>query len=171
MIEDQEEKGPDARSRSHDLFTAVLGGFAAFLLATLKHQIETRASPYPFYKGPVIFPLFVLSVMVLASAPSFYRLLRPAPESSWRIDGEGWPRRPAAIVALLVLFFIFGIPLIGIEMSVLSFLSISIFFLGYRSRWINIALPLLYTAGLVSVFKYMFGVWFPKPLILRLLGG
>jgi hypothetical protein len=171
MPEGQEGKGPDPKSRAHDLFTSVLGGFAAFLLATLRLHIDTKASPYPFYKGPIIFPIIILSIMFISSLPSFYRLLKPAADSRWYVDGEGWPYRPAAILILLALFFLIGVNLIGVEISVFLFLCISIFFLKYRSFWINFVLPFIYTAAMISVFKYMFDVYFPKPWIFRVLGG
>lgn len=171
MFEAQEGKGPDPRSRTHDLLTAALGGFAAFLLTTLHLHIDTKGSPYPFYKGPVIFPIIILSIMLISSLPSFYRLLKPAPGSRWFVDGEGWPRRPTVVLTLLILFFIIGVNLIGVEISVFLFLCISIFFLKYRSVWINLVLPFIYTAAMISVFKYMFDVYFQKPWIFRLLGG
>ena len=66
----EKKKGkPDPKSRVHDLFTVILGGGAAVLLATLKLHIDTTAVPYPFYKGPILFPLIVLSIMVLSCLP------------------------------------------------------------------------------------------------------
>lgn len=168
---EEEGKGPDPRSRAHDLFTTFLGGLAGFLLATLPLHVETRSSLYPFYKGPVIFPAIILSIMFISALPSFYRTVKPAPDSKWHIDGQGWPRRPVVILLLLVLFFVIGLSAVGVEISVFLFLCVSIFFLGYRNVWINLVLPLIYTASAIAVFKYMFGVYFPKPWILRLLGG
>lgn len=163
-------KGLNPKSRIHDLFSAILGGCAAFLLATLKVQIDTTAVPYPFYKGPTIFPLIVLSIMVLSSLPAVYRLLRPGAISNWYLDGKGWPRRPAITLVLLISFFILGIIAIGVEASVFLFLIISYYLLGYRSVKVNLLLPLLYTTVLVLIFKYILTIWFPHPWIFSFFG-
>ncbi len=171
VVSDQEDwKGPNSKSPIHDLFSAILGGCAVFLLATLKLQIDTTAVPYPFYKGPVIFPLIVLSLMFLSSLPAFYHLVRPAAESSWYLDGKGWPRRPAITLVLLISFFILGIIAIGVELSVLLFLIISYYLLGYRSIKVNLLLPLLYTGVIVLIFKYILAIWFPRPWIFSFFG-
>jgi hypothetical protein len=170
MANERDREGPNPKSRVHDLLTVVLGGGAAFLLATLKRQIDTTAVPYPFYKGPVIFPLIVLSVMVLSCLPAACRLLRPRPDSSWYLDGKGWPRRPVIALVLLITFFVFGIPLIGVEASVLLFLILAYYGLGYRRMTINLWVPLLYTAVIVFIFKYVLSIWFPEPWIFTLLG-
>ncbi|MBW1691171.1 MAG: tripartite tricarboxylate transporter TctB family protein [Deltaproteobacteria bacterium] len=168
----REEKGnPNAKSRHHDLFTAILGGSAAFLLVTLRIHIDTTAVPYPFYKGPVIFPLIVLSVMVLASLPSIFRLMKPEPNATWHLDSKGWPLRPAITIIFLILFFIFGISTIGVEASVFLFLLISNYVLGFRGAKVNLLLPIVYTAIIVLIFKYILDIWFPKPLLMSLVGG
>lgn len=170
MSHQNDGKGPNPRSRIHDLFSAILGGCAAFLLATLKVQIDITAVPYPFYKGPTIFPLIVLSIMVLSSLPAVYRLLRPGAISNWYLDGKGWPRRPAIAIVLLISFFLIGILSVGVEASVFSFLIVSYYVLGYRSVKINLLLPLLYTVVIVIIFKYVFTIWFPRPWIFGLFG-
>lgn len=161
---------PDPKSRAHDLFCAILGGFAVFLLATFKMHIDTTAVPYPFYKGPAIFPLIVLSVMALSSLPAFYRLAKPPPDASWNVDNRGWPHRPAIILLMLVLFFPIGIIWIGVEASVFLFLIISYYLLGYRNIRINLLVPLIYTAVIVLIFKHLLNIWFPEPLIFSLIG-
>ena len=166
----KKRKGPDPKSPIHDLFSAILGGCAAFLLATLKIQIDTTAVPYPFYKGPIIFPFIVLSIMVLSSLPAVYRLVRRAANSSWYLDGKGGPSRPAITLVLLIVFFIFGLIAIGVEASVFLFLIISYYLLGYRSTKINLLLPLFYTAVIVLIFKYILSIWFPQPWIFGLFG-
>lgn len=163
-------KGPDPKSLVHDLFTVFLGGFAGFLLATLPIHVDTKSS-FPFYKGPVIFPISVLFIIFISALPSFYRLIKPPPDSKWFIDGEGWPRKPGVILSLLVIFFLIGISVLGVEISVFLFLFISIFFLGYRNVWINFILPFIYSLLIILIFKYVFGVYFPKPWIFQVLRG
>jgi hypothetical protein len=159
------------KSRYHDLFSVILGAFAAMLLLTLRIQIDTTAVPYPFYKGPKIFPLIVLSLMVVSSIPSLLRLIRPAPNSGWWLDGRGWPHRPVSTLVLLVLFFLLGISGIGVEASVLFFLISAYYILGYRELKINLLLPVVYTMVIVIIFKYLLHIWFPEPLIFSLFGG
>jgi hypothetical protein len=166
----KDRNGLNPKSLFHDLFSAILGGGAAFLLVTLKMQIDTTAVPYPFYKGPTIFPFLVLSIIVLSSLPAVYRLGRPKADSSWYLDGKGWPRRPMISLVLLISFFIFGIIAIGVEASVFLFLIISYYLLGYRSAKINLLLPFLYTAVVVLIFKYILHIWFPQPWIFSLFG-
>ncbi|MBW1972049.1 MAG: tripartite tricarboxylate transporter TctB family protein [Deltaproteobacteria bacterium] len=171
MEEERDKTGVNPNSRFHDLFTAVLGGFAAFLLATIKMQIDTTAVPYPFYKGPIIFPLIVLSIMVVSSLPAFYRLLiKPNPDASWYLDGKGAPKRPSVVLGLLILFFIFGITYIGVGGSCFLFLSLSLFYLKHRSIKTFIGFSILYTVLIVIVFKYLLDIWFPEPWILTLFG-
>lgn len=170
MSDQKDRKESNPKSPIHDLFSAILGGGAAFLLATFKTQIDATAVPYPFYKGPTIFPFIVLCTMVLSSLPAIYRLVRTAANSSWYLDGKGWPSRPAITLVLLISFFIFGIIAIGVEASVFLFLIISYYLLGYRSAKINLLLPLLYTAVIVLIFKYILTIWFPQPWIFSLFG-
>jgi hypothetical protein len=170
MFDQRDRKGLNQKSSIHDLFSAILGGGAAFLLATLKMQIDTTAVPYPFYKGPTIFPFIVLSIMVLSSIPAVCRLVRPEANSSWYVDGKGWPHRPVITLVLLISFFIFGIIAIGVESSVFLFLIISYYIVGFRSAKINLLLPLLYTAAVVLIFKYILHIWFPEPWIFSLFG-
>lgn len=171
MTDQKERKGPDPKSRVHDLFTVILGGGAAVLLATLKLHIDTTAVPYPFYKGPILFPLIVLSIMVLSCLPSFFRLIKRPSDSDWILDGEGLPYRPVVILVFLISFFIFGITLIGVEASSFLFLLISCYYLGYRKAKIFILVPLIYTFVIAVIFKYILGIWFPQPWLFELIWG
>jgi hypothetical protein len=156
------------KSRIHDLFGAFLGVGAAGLLATVRWNVDT-SGPDPFYKGPLIFPLLVLSMMVLASLPSIWRLVKPGPDQSWRLDGEGVPQKTLVILGLLVAN-LFGLKIIGLEASTLLFLVIGLWYLGRRRPAELIVLPLVVTGLLVLVFKHFLDVWFPAPLILEWLG-
>ena len=153
------------RSRVHDLFSAFLGAFAAFTLITSPWNVDTEG-PDPFYKGPLIFPVLVLSMMILASLPAWVRLLSPPPNSSWRLDGEGFPKKTIVVLGFLIAA-LFGLNLIGLEISAWLFLSISLYYLGHRSVLKLVVLPLVITGLIFLVFKLFLGVFFPTPLILE----
>lgn len=164
-------RGPNPDSRVHDLLSTILGLFAGILLLTLNLHIDEPAADYPFYKGPKIFPILVLAVMTVSALPSLYRLIRSFGRGSWRLDGYGWPIKPAMVTVMLALFFLFGIAWLGVEASVLAFMSLSFLVLGYRRVGVNVVYPFLYTIIIVVLFKYTLKIWFPEPLIYNLFGG
>ena len=54
--------------------------------------------PDPFYKGPLIFPIMVPSIMIIASLPACKRLISPPEGNSWRLDGEGFPLKTLVVL-------------------------------------------------------------------------
>ncbi|MEW6376292.1 MAG: tripartite tricarboxylate transporter TctB family protein [Thermodesulfobacteriota bacterium] len=134
------------------------------LLISTRWEIDTSV-PYPFYKGPLIFPLLVLILMIIASLPSAWRLLKSSKQKSWQLDGQGVPIKPLIIFSLLILYGI-GLVVFGLEFSSYLFLSISLYYLGHRNLFRYIIIPLVYTVVIVFLFKYALGIYFPKPLIL-----
>jgi len=156
-------------SRFHDLFSAILGGFAAFVLITSPWNVDTEG-PDPFYKGPLIFPVMVLSMMILASLPAWVRLLSPPADSSWRLDGKGFPKKTLVVLALLIALLA-GLGLLGLEVSSWLFLSATLYYLGHRGALKLVVLPLVMTGLIFLVFKYFLGVFFPTPVIFEWLGG
>ncbi len=156
-------------SRVHDLLGAALGGAGALLLLSLPWQVDT-SGPTPFYKGPLIYPLLVLGLTVLAALPSAWRLVRPPPGASWHLDGAGYPRRPAAVLLLLV-GFLAGLVAVGLELSALGFLAASLYAVGQRHPAVLALVPLLATALVVVVFKHLLAVYFPEPLLWQYLAG
>ena len=160
---------PAAESRTHDLLSTVLGGFAALSLITLPWNVDTEG-PDPFYKGPLIFPLLVLAMMLLASLPACLRMIRPPRGASWALDGEGFPLKTVIVLALLCLSLV-GIQVIGLEVSALAFLVAGLYLAGHRGPKRLILVPLIVTGLVVLVFKHFLGVWFPSPLVLDWLGG
>ena len=155
----------DNQSRVHDLFAALLGAFAAFCLITSPWNVDTEG-PDPFYKGPLIFPIMVLSMMILASLPACKRLISPAEGTSWQLDGEGFPRKTLIVLGLL-LAMLAGLNWIGLEISALAFLGASIHLLGHRGPVKLIVLPLVMTGLIVLIFKYFLDVFFPTPLLVE----
>jgi len=148
----------------HDLFAALLGAAAAAVLISTPWQVDT-SGPDPFYKGPLIFPLLVLVLMIVASLPAVWRLLNPPPGAGWHLDGAGVPVKTAVVLGLLVTY-LFGLRLVGLEFSSWAFLFVSLVFLGHRSPLQLILIPLIVTGLVVVIFKHVLGVFFPTPLLL-----
>jgi hypothetical protein len=153
----------NAASRVHDLVGAVLGLFALGLLVTSPWHVDT-SGPDPFYKGALIFPLLVLSLMFVAALPSLVRLFRSRGES-WHLDGEGLPLRALQVLGLLVLFLA-GLAYLGLEISTWSFLFAALWAVEQRSAWKLVGIPTLVTLCLYLVFKVFLDVWFPEPVLL-----
>ena len=160
-----------SNSRLHDALISLLGLFAGYLILTFKTHVAEPAISYPFYKGPAIFPISVLWIMFLSALPSFYRLFRPSEGFSWYVDGKGVPYKPCVFIFLLIVFYLYGIFWIGLEISILAFISIAVFLLGFRNWKINILFPVIYTLVLVLVFKKALEIWFPEPMLWSLIGG
>jgi hypothetical protein len=150
-------------SRVHDLFSAFLGAFAALSLITSPWNVDTEG-PDPFYKGPLIFPVMVLSMMIFASLPACMRLFSPTAGSSWHLDGEGYPKTTLVVLGLLI-GMLASLNLVGLEVSALAFLSISLYVLGHRGPLKLVVLPLVITGLIVLIFKHFLGVFFTTPLI------
>jgi hypothetical protein len=159
---------PKQPSRIHDLFSAFLGTFAVLVLITSPWNVDTEG-PDPFYKGPLIFPIMVLSMMILASLPACFRLLSSPADHPRRLDEEGWPQKTLVVLGLLIAMLV-GLNLIGLEVSCWLFLTVSLYYLGHRGVFKLIVLPLLMTGLLAAVFKYFLGVFFPTPLIMEWMG-
>ncbi len=155
-------EGLDSRSRTHDLVSTAIGLVGAGLLISTHWEIDTSV-PYPFYKGPLIFPLSVTILMIVASLPSMWRLLRLSGQKDWHLDGQGVPTKPMIIFSFLVLYGI-GLKIMGLEISSYLFLTISLYCLGHRNLFRLIILPLIYTTVIVFLFKHALGIYFPKPL-------
>lgn len=156
-------------SRVHDLLGAALGFLALGLLLSTPWQVDT-SGPDPFYKGPLIFPLLVLALLLGASLPSMYRLFRPRPDASWRLDGRGIPVKGLQILGLLILFLA-GLVYAGLEVTTWLFLFCSMWLLQRRSPGTLVVLPTVVTIILYLVFKLFLDVWFPTPVFWEVLTG
>ncbi len=155
----------DPDSRVHDLLAACLGAFAALMLLSTPVNVDT-SGPDPFYKGPLIFPLIVLLLMVLASLPAVRRLARPPEGAAWHLDGAGFPKKTLVVLAFLVAY-LFGLVVIGLEVSTLAFLVASLYYLGHRSPARLVLVPIIVTGLVVLIFKHLLDVFFPAPLALE----
>jgi len=154
------------KSKSSDLFLVILGAIGALLLILTPYQVPSPRL-YPFYKGPRIFPILSLSLMILASLPATVRLIRGRSGTSWRVDGYGMPVKAALFLAVSVLFM-FAISWIGLEISCFLYLAGCLYWLGHRSPAHFLGISIIYTAVLVIIFKYILGLYLPEPLVLKL---
>jgi len=161
----QKIKHTNPKSRVHDLFMSIIGIFAALLLFNLNNVIDTKGVAYPFYKGPEIFPIFVLSIMFIFSLPAIRRLLFSPHDKNWYLDGKGTPYKPMMILPLLAGFFLIGFIYVGLELSVFLFLFIALYILKQRSLFKLLVIPAIYTIVIVYLFKYALNIYFPTPLI------
>jgi hypothetical protein len=167
----EEKKGSiNQESAYHDLFMAILGGLAFLLLISIPWSIDEPAAHYPFYKGPTIFPIIILSVMFLTSLPSYFRLMKKNMKN-WCLDGKGFPVLPAVILMLVVMIFMMGFICIGLEVACFLFFFTSMFFIGYRNWWKIFFYSMVYTLSIVILFKYLLAIYFPEPLIYYWWGG
>jgi hypothetical protein len=152
-------------SRAHDLLGSLLG-IGALALLVLSPWLVDTTGPDPFYKGPLLFPLITLGLILGGSVPSLVRLIRPG-EARWYLDGLGRPVRAARVLACLVLF-LGGLMVFGLEISTLVFLAGALKLVGQDSRAKMILVPLLVTVILTVIFKQFLDVWFPEPLVMQL---
>jgi len=155
------EKG--AASRVHDLVGALFGFFAAVMLATIRWQIDT-SGPDPFYKGPSIFPILVLSLMLLASIPAIWRLFRPPSSAAWYLDGGGMPVKPAIVAALLVIY-IAGLVYVGLAAASWLFMFVCLWVVGQRTPVKLLGVPTLMTSVLHLLFVNVLDVFFATPVL------
>jgi len=154
-------------SRTHDLAAALFGVFALVMLVSSPWQVDTTG-PDPFYKGPLIFPLIVFSMMVAGALPAMWRLVRPRAGASWTLDKGGYPKKNAVILGLLILYLA-GLVTLGLEVSTWLFLTIAMKLVGQDS-WVKITVfPAAITLVLYLIFKLFLDIWFPEPLIMTLI--
>ena len=150
----------------NDLLSALLGALGLGLLISTHWEIDTSV-PYPFYKGPLIFPLIVLCLMVLASLPAAWRMIHPRQDASWIVDGRGAPVKPAVLLGMM-LFFVLGLRAFGLEVSAFLFTAAALYYLDYRGPWRCIGIPLLCAVVLSLLFKHALDIYFPKPWLFEL---
>lgn len=155
-----------SKSRVHDLFGALLGLSALVMLLSITWLVDTTG-PEPFYKGPLLFPLIVLCIMVTGSLPSIWRMIKPAQNSSWFLDGEGVPYITMVVACLLALFPV-GLNYLGLEITSCIFLILGLKIVKQDSLFKLIIIPILITAILYFMFKFFLDIWFPTPLLFEI---
>lgn len=153
-------------SRVHDLFGALLGLFALVMLVTISWQIDT-SGPDPFYKGPMIFPLIVLFIMVTGSLPSIWHMIKPTANTSWYLDGDGIPYKTMVVAGLLALYPL-GLTYLGLEITTYLFLFTGLKIVKQDSLVKLVTIPVIITAAIYLVFKFFLDIWFQTPLLFEL---
>ncbi len=159
-------KNNHSLSRVHDLFGALLGLFALVMLVTISWQVDT-SGPDPFYKGPMIFPLIALSLMVLGSIPALWHMVKPIVDSAWFLDGEGIPYQTIVVTGMLSIYPV-GIKYLGLEISTWLFLFFALRVVKQNSLLKLTIIPTVITAILFFTFKSFLDIWFPTPLLFEL---
>ncbi len=154
------------KSSLHDICTAAIGLFAAIMLIASPWVVDSTG-PVPFYKGPLIFPLITLTCMLVFSIPSLFKLFFKRDTADYTLDQEGFPKKAIIILTFLILF-ICGIMGIGLEFSVFIFISVSLYFLGFRTLKTVIFLPVITVFLIWFLFKFLLEVWFQTPYIFQL---
>lgn len=169
----QEEKEMIKKdSALHDLFMTILGAFALIVVISLPYTIGEPAADYPFYKGPAIFPMIILSVMVFSSLPACFRLLTGSRDSKkWTLDGKGFPQLPLKIFVALIFIFLIGFIYIGLELASFLFFGVAMYLIGYRLWWKLLLYSALYTGFILVLFKYLLDIYFPDPILFSIIGG
>jgi hypothetical protein len=161
---------PDkTHSRVHDLFGTFIGAAAAGILISSPWQVDT-SGPDPFYKGPLIYPLIVLGLIILASLPSAWRLVKANESADWKLDGGGFPLKPLVILLFLIAF-LYGLVIFGLRLSCMLFIGVSLYYLGQRRPVVLILVPVIMTALIYVLFRFFLDIWFPTPLLLDWFGG
>lgn len=154
-------------ARPHDLLMAALGAAAAGLLVGAPWLVD-RSGPDPFYKGPLIFPLIALALMVAASLPSALRLARGR-GGGWRVDGHGVPWRGIRVFAVMAPFPL-AVGVVGLQASTFAFTAAGLWLAGYRRPGAGLVAAIVATALIHLAFRSFLDVWFPSPLVLDWLG-
>jgi hypothetical protein len=164
------EQSEPSKVSIHDLVGAALGVIAAAILITSPWNVDT-SGPEPFYKGPLIFPIMALGLIIGASLPSLWRVMRRQPGARGSSEERlAFPYKTLWTLLLLIAFLV-GIPWLGLEACVLLFLLAASYLLGHRTTAKGILLPLVMTFLIWFVFKRILGVFFPAPRLWEVLMG
>ncbi|MCG8690688.1 MAG: tripartite tricarboxylate transporter TctB family protein [Minwuiales bacterium] len=157
------------RPRAHDVLAAALGLAAVALLAGSPWLVD-RSGPEPFYKGPLVFPLIALAIMVAGSLPAVVRLSRAGRRDGPPLDGRGFPWTAAKLFVLMCGFPL-ALAFFGLEVATFLFAAAGLRLVGYGRPLIVLGIAACMTAIIHIAFKLVLDVWFPAPAILDLVAG
>lgn len=154
-------------SRGSDLTGALMGLGALGLMIGSPWLVDT-SGPVPFYKGPLIFPLIALGLIVLASVPACIRLVWQ--HGVWEGHFSVHPTKGAGVF-LLLCFFPYAMLLAGPEAATWLFLLAGFRLAGYRNFKVALVTATLVAIIVYVAFRQVLGVWFPEPILLSLVTG
>lgn len=169
MAADGEEPqaAADRDPPGHDALAAAIGCVALFLFAFSPWLVD-RSGPEPFYKGPLIFPMMVLAMIVAGAIPSIWRIAATRPAGPLRVDGKGFPLRGAFLFATMCLYPS-TIAAIGLEAA--TFLALLLgMLIGGRSLLQSLGIAVLLTALAWIAVRAFLDLWFPQPWLLSTIG-
>lgn len=168
-IDGEEPEAPvDRDPPGHDALAAAIGGLALFLLAFSPWLVD-RTGPEPFYKGPLIFPMMVLAMIVAGAAPSIWRIAAKRPDRPLRVDGNGFPLRGGLLFTLMC-FYPPAIAAVGLEAATFLALLLGLLIAG-RGPLQSLGVALSLTALAWLAIKVFLDIWFPQPWLLSMIGG
>jgi Tripartite tricarboxylate transporter TctB family len=159
---------PDPTSRTHDALAAGIGAAALGLLVGAPWLVDT-SGPEPFYKGPLIFPLIALALVIVGAAHPAFRLARDSGRR-WFVDGRGVPWTGIGVFVLMC-FFPTAIRLIGLGPAALVFVFAGLLAAGYRRLFMALAVAAATALILHLAFIAFLDIWFPEPAIMSWFGN
>lgn len=164
-----EEQGAAAgrETPGHDVLAAVIG-CAALLLLVLSPWLVDRSGPEPFYKGPLVFPMLVLAMIIAGAMPSIWRMVLQPAARPLHVDGNGFPARGALLFAMMC-FYPSAIAAVGLEAATFSAIFLGLL-INRRRLLPSLAIAAIFTALAWLAFKAFLDIWFPQPWLLSVFG-
>lgn len=153
---------------ANDITEAAFSLGAALLLAGSPWLVDT-SGPYPFYKGPLLFPLIALAITMLAGIPACTRLVRHRAQlSGWR---PGVVRPPfSARLFVLMCLFPAAMLVVGLDAATWIFMLAGFWLAGYRNATVALATATVMTIVVHIAFHVVLDIWFPTPILSALFG-
>lgn len=161
----EERFGP---SRTSDMVASVLGVAAAGLLVAAPALVDS-SGPDPFYKGPLIFPLIALAIVLASSLPAMIRIATVTGRS-WFIDGHGVPFPAIALFALACLYAP-AIAWAGLDAATLVFMLAGLMITNPRRPLRAVVTAVATTIILHLAFVTLLDIWFPSPTLWSAIAG
>lgn len=157
----------DEQTDAHDLLASGFGLAALGLLISSPWLVD-RSGPEPFYKGPLLFPLIALAIMMAGAVPAIIRLAAKVYGGGFVILRDGWPWAGTKLLLLMCLFP-GGLLVVGLDAATVIFTFVGLWVAGYRNPAVAGGVAVVLAIVLHVAFKTVLDIWFPTPLVLDLL--
>lgn len=154
--------------KPHDRAAFCFGMISAAVMLLTPWLIQVKGSA-PWWRGPLLFPLSCLFIIILVSLPSVVRLIRARAFSARAIASALSFRRKSFFLLVMFLLFLPGMYLVGIELSVFLLLFVSLLGLDQKKYALPVSIAVTFLTWFV--FVYLPEVYFPEPIIFSLFGG